>query len=81
MAEYHLQPHSYPAHGNPFNNALPIFTLLRLFIVLANPRSLDEISSRFSHYNADFRRLSYIFVINHKDDETGARRKILRPNV
>ncbi len=49
--------------ATPFNNTpADIFSLLKLFIVPGKSKiTLDEnLESRFAHYNADFRRLSYI---------------------
>lgn len=63
--------------ATPFNNApQDIFTLLKLFIVPGKSKiTLDEnLEGRFSRYNADFRRLSYILrYYNHRDDEKQAR--------
>ena len=59
--------------ATPFNNTpQDIFTLLKLFIVPGKSKiTLDEnLEGRFAHYNADFRRLSYILrYYNHKDVE------------
>ena len=59
--------------ATPFNNTpQDIFTLLKLFIVPGKSKiTLDEnLEGRFAHYNADFRRLSYILrYYNHKDAE------------
>ncbi|MEX1247047.1 MAG: helicase-related protein [Anaerolineales bacterium] len=49
--------------ATPFNNApADIFSLLKLFIVPGKSKiTLDEnLEARFSHYDGDFRRLSYI---------------------
>jgi superfamily II DNA or RNA helicase/HKD family nuclease len=59
--------------ATPFNNTpADIFALLKLFIVPGKSKiTLDEnLEARFSRYNADFRRLSYILRYhNHKDRE------------
>jgi superfamily II DNA or RNA helicase/HKD family nuclease len=59
--------------ATPFNNTpQDIFTLLKLFIVPGKSKiTLDEnLEGRFAHYNANFRRLSYILRYhNHKDAE------------
>ncbi len=59
--------------ATPFNNTpQDIFTLLKLFIVPGKSKiTLDEnLEGRFAHYNADFRRLSYILrYYNHRDGE------------
>ncbi|MDQ3005362.1 MAG: SNF2-related protein, partial [Chloroflexota bacterium] len=63
--------------ATPFNNTpQDIFTLLKLFIVPGKSKiTLDEnLEGRFAHYNADFRRLSYILrYYNHRDVEKRAR--------
>jgi superfamily II DNA or RNA helicase/HKD family nuclease len=63
--------------ATPFNNTpQDIFTLLKLFIVPGKSKiTLDEnLEGRFAHYNADFRRLSYILrYYNHRDGEKRAR--------
>jgi SNF2 family DNA or RNA helicase len=63
--------------ATPFNNTpQDIFTLLKLFIVPGKSKiTLDEdLESRFSHYNADFKKLSYIVRYhNHEDDDKRAR--------
>jgi superfamily II DNA or RNA helicase len=63
--------------ATPFNNTpQDIFTLLKLFIVPGKSKiTLDEnLEGRFAHYNADFRRLSYILrYYDHKDDVKRAR--------
>jgi len=63
--------------ATPFNNApADIFTLLKLFIVPGKSRiTLDEnLEMRFAHYNADFRRLSYILrYCNHPNPEKRTR--------
>ena len=63
--------------ATPFNNTpQDIFTLLKLFIVPGKSKiTLDEnLEGRFAHYNADFRRLSYILRYhNHRDGEKRAR--------
>ncbi len=63
--------------ATPFNNTpQDIFTLLKLFIVPGKSKiTLDEdLESRFSHYNADFKKLSYIIrYYDHEDDEKRAR--------
>ncbi len=63
--------------ATPFNNTpADIFTLLKLFIVPGKSKiTLDEnLEGRFSRYNADFRRLSYILRYhNNKDIEKRAR--------
>jgi len=59
--------------ATPFNNTpQDIFTLLKLFIVPGKSKiTLDEnLEGRFAHYNANFRKLSYILrYYNHKDVE------------
>ena len=63
--------------ATPFNNTpQDIFTLLKLFIVPGKSKiTLDEnLEGRFAHYNADFRRLSFILrYYNHRDGEKRAR--------
>jgi superfamily II DNA or RNA helicase len=59
--------------ATPFNNTpQDIFTLLKLFIVPGKSKiTLDEnLEGRFAHYNANFRKLSYILrYYDHKDVE------------
>ncbi len=63
--------------ATPFNNKpSDIFSLLKLFIVPGKSKiTLDEnLEARFSHYNADFRRLSYIMRYHNAKKEKKRKR-------
>jgi len=58
--------------ATPFNNRpSDIFALLKFFVVPGKSRiTLDEnLEGRFAHYNADFRRLSYMLRYHHTGGE------------
>jgi superfamily II DNA or RNA helicase/HKD family nuclease len=62
--------------ATPFNNRpSDIFSLLKLFIIPGKSKiTLDEdLEARFSHYNADFRRLSYIMRYHDAGGDKQAR--------